>query len=489
MPKRIGHLWELISLRAKLTSLSVAIIGVLLVVSSLGTTALLKTYLQQSQDTLLTSTATTLSSEDPAQLEERLATRQVQLPRLPSDYYIAYLDAKGSLLIGLVSSTRNNQDIPNLNGFSTSYVFASQGLPFETVSSQGHSTKSWRMVAVPLTSMDGSLVVALPTASNDALLNQYRGIGTSFGLILLILSAFAIWITITQALRALREVERTAEAVAAGDISQRLIERPGKTEVARINRALNTMLNSIEGAMSSRNKTLEQMRRFVSDASHELRTPLVSVRGYAELYRHGALKKKADVDEAMAHIEAEAIRMSDLVESLLALARLDENAKPNFNAVELVELARRAAKDASVADGNREISLTTIDGKPLSVDTQILVNGDAGQLRQVITNLLANACRFSPAGAAIEVALGRKTENGIVGGKTVIEVRDHGEGIPKELRAKVFERFYRADNSRNRETGGSGLGLAIVSTIVKHHNGTIEALETPGGGATMRVTL
>ena len=489
MPKRIGNVWELISLRAKLTSLSVAIIGVLLVVSSLGTTALLKTYLQQSQDTLLTSTANTLASEDPAQLEERLATRQVQLPRLPSDYYIAYLDTKGSLLIGLVSSTRNNQDIPNLTGFSTGYVVASQGLPFETVSSQGHSTKSWRMVAVPLTSMDGSLVVALPTASNDALLNQYRGIGTSFGMVLLILSALAIWITITQALRALREVERTAEAVAAGDISQRLIERPGKTEVARINRALNTMLNSIEGAMSSRNKTLEQMRRFVSDASHELRTPLVSVRGYAELYRHGALKKKADVDEAMAHIEAEAIRMGDLVESLLALARLDENAKPNFQSVEIVEIARMAAKDASVADGNRGITLTSIDGRPLPADTHILVNGDAGQLRQVLTNLLANACRFSPAGAAVEVALGQTTENGIVGGKTVIEVRDHGEGIPKELRAKVFERFYRADNSRNRETGGSGLGLAIVSTIVKHHNGSIEALETPGGGATMRVTL
>jgi len=284
-------------------------------------------------------------------------------------------------------------------------------------------------------------------------------------------------------LRALGEVERTAEAVAAGDISQRLLERPGKTEVARINRALNTMLNSIENAMSSRNKTLDQMRRFVSDASHELRTPLVSVRGYAELYRHGALKKKADVDEAMARIEAEAIRMSDLVESLLALARLDENAKPNFKPVELVELARLAAMDASVADNNRQIPLTDIDGEPLEDGARLQVDGDAGQLRQVLTNLLANACRFSPAGAVVEIALGQSN------GKTILEVRDHGEGIPKELRAKVFERFYRADNSRNRETGGSGLGLAIVSTIVAHHKGTIEALETPGGGTTMRVVI
>ena len=483
MPNRVGNAWELISLRAKLTTLSVAIIGVLLVVSSLGTTALLKTYLQQSQDTLLVSTAATLSGEDPTLLEERLANHQVQLPRLPSDYYIAYLDSTGSLLIGLVSSTRDNQDIPNLTGFSSAYVVASGGLPFETTSVTSHHTKSWRMVAVPLTTMNGSLIVALPTASNDELLNQYRGIGTGFGLVLLILSALAIWITITQALRSLGEVERTAEAVAAGDIGKRLIERPGKTEVARINRALNTMLNSIEGAMASRNKTLEQMRRFVSDASHELRTPLVSVRGYAELYRLGALKKKADVDEAMERIEAEAIRMSDLVESLLALARLDEDAKPNLQPVELVEIARYAAKDASVADGNREILLTDIDGKSLPDGTTFMVQGDAGQLRQVLTNLLANACRFSPSGASVEIAMGQAN------GKTVLEVRDHGEGIPKELRSKVFERFYRADNSRNRETGGSGLGLAIVTTILKHHNGAIEALETPGGGTTMRVTI
>ena len=484
MPKRIGHLWELISLRAKLTSLSVAIIGVLLVVSSLGTTALLKTYLQQSQDTLLTSTATTLSSEDPAQLEERLATRQVQLPRLPSDYYIAYLDTKGSLLIGLVSSTRNNQDIPNLTGFSTSYVVASQGLPFETVSSQGHSTKSWRMVAVPLTSMDGSLVVALPTASNDALLNQYRGIGTSFGLILLILSALAIWITITQALRALREVERTAEAVAAGDISQRLIERPGKTEVARINRALNTMLNSIEGAMSGRNKTLEQMRRFVSDASHELRTPLVSVRGYAELYRMGALKKPADVAEAMGRIESEAIRMTGLVESLLALARLDDGGKLETAKADLVSLATEVAKDFSVTNPNYKVNLVSLEGKPLAKTFKQVAKVNANSIRQVLTNLLNNAGRFSAEGSTIEIAFGSERND-----EVIFEVRDRGEGIPEQLRAKVFERFYRADNSRNRETGGSGLGLAICSTIIDRHDGEIVALETPGGGATFRVTL
>jgi len=481
-----SQLWERISLRAKLTSLSVALIGLLLIVSSAGTIALLSTYLQQNLDTMLSSSAAALSHEDPAMLEDRLATRQVQLPRLPSDYYIAYLDNDGNLLIGLVSSTRSDQDVPNLTGFTSAHVATMHGLPFESTSASktGEGTeKTWRMVAVPLSATPGTLVVALPTTSNSALLNQYRDIGAGFGILLLTFSSLAIWFTITGALRPLNEVERISEAVAAGDISQRLIEPPGDTEMSRLNSSLNSMLNSIEGAMDSRNKTLERMRRFVADASHELRTPLVSVRGYAELYRMGALKDPKHLAEAMGRIEAEALRMSDLVESLLALARLDESAAVTKTDVELYGLAKTAAKDASVADSNRKFVLTNLEGQELPADYQQQVKADAAQLRQVLTNLLANASRFSPAGASVEVAMG------IQDGRQVLEVCDHGEGIPAELRAKVFERFFRADNSRNRETGGSGLGLSIVATIIERHQGTIEALETPGGGATFRVTL
>jgi len=481
--QKLGEAWERISLRTKLTSLSVALIGVLVIVSSFGTITLIRTYLQQNVDTMLTSTAATLNHEDPALLETRLATRQVQLPRLPNDYYIAYLDPTGALMIGLVSSTRSSQDVPDLSGFTSTYVLTTHGQPFESQTKSSTGSKSWRIVAVPLVGLRGSLVVAIPNTSNDELLDQYREVGTGFGLLLLVLSGLAIWITISQALRPLDEVERTAAAVAAGDTSQRLIERPGQTEIARINRSLNTMLNSIEGALTSRNKTLQQMRQFVADASHELRTPLVSVRGYAELYRIGALKKPADVAEAMERIEAEAVRMSELVENLLTLARMDEDRPLEKQPVELFELASVAAKDASVADGKRPITLVNLAGKPLAKGTEIVVPGDGSQLRQVLTNLLANACRFSPEGAAVEVALHQDAK------QTVLEVRDHGEGIPKELRKKVFERFFRADNSRNRETGGSGLGLSIVETIVARHGGTIEADETAGGGATFRVTL
>jgi two-component system OmpR family sensor kinase len=250
-----------------------------------------------------------------------------------------------------------------------------------------------------------------------------------------------------------------------------------------MNHSLNTMLDSIDSALVARNKALEQMRQFVADASHELRTPLVSVRGYAELYRMGVLKKDADVADAMQRIEAEAIRMGGLVESLLTLARMDEANKLSLGEHDLVSLGHVAAKDASVADHNREIVVEDLDGNSLTAADSLLATFDPNQMRQVLTNLLANACRFSPEDGKVELAMGK------LDGKTVIEVRDHGEGIPEQLRSKVFERFYRADNSRNRETGGSGLGLSIVATIVAHHGGAVEALETPGGGATFRVTL
>jgi two-component system OmpR family sensor kinase len=405
---------------------------------------------------------------------------------------MAYLDENGTLLIGLVSSANDNRDVPNLAKFSADYVRLTNGIPFE-VNGKGQiaddsGVQGWRMVAVPLTSMPGSLVVALPTGANNALLAQYGLIGGGFGILLLILSGLSIWLTISSALKPLNEVERTAEAVTDGDISQRLMERDGNTEIARLNRSLNTMLDGVETAMQDRSKTLDQMRRFVADASHELRTPLVSVRGYAELYRMGALKKSEDVAEAMGRIESEAVRMTGLVESLLTLTRMDESTKLDRATTNIVSLAIDAAKDASVADGKRKIVVTDLEGNLLADDLALEADVNANAMRQVLTNLLANASRFSPEGAQIEIAIDNQAS---VDGQRylTLEVRDHGEGIPEQLRDKVFERFYRVDNSRNSETGGSGLGLSIVTSIVNRHDGKIVALETPGGGATFRVTM
>jgi two-component system OmpR family sensor kinase len=479
--------WERISLRSKLTALSVALIGLLLLVSSVGTMALLRTYLQQSQDSVLTSTATVLSHEDPALVEARLATRQLALPNLPTDYYIAYLDPNGVLILGLASGSNSTNKLPNLTSFDIPSVAATNGLPFEVDLNGAFAPENngpgWRIVAVPLVGTLGSLVVALPTDLNNGLVAQYRTIGMTFGLLLLIFSGTSIWLTITRALRPLKEVERTAAAVASGDTEQRLMNIEGTTEIARVNRSLNTMLDSIDQALKDRGKTVDQMRRFVADASHELRTPLVSVRGYAELYRMGALKDKTALDDAMGRIESEAIRMTSLVESLLTLARLDEKEQIAKSSIDLVALSREAGKDVSVAEFKRSIRVVDLNGQEIAAGEQVNALVDANSIRQVLINLLANASRFSPQDKSIDVAIGKTAE------AVVLEVRDHGEGIPESLREKIFERFYRVDNSRNSETGGSGLGLAICKAIVERHSGKISAHETEGGGATLRVSL
>jgi two-component system OmpR family sensor kinase len=226
----------------------------------------------------------------------------------------------------------------------------------------------------------------------------------------------------------------------------------------------------MEGAVKGRDKTLGQMRRFVSDASHELRTPLVTVRGYAELYRMGALKKKADVAEAMQRIESEAVRMTGLVESLLTLTRMDEQGNLKLATHDLAELCELTLKDARVASPQLVFAF--------SGQSSVSASFDSDRIKQVLTNLLANAARFAPNGSVVTVRLSATEQY------AQVSVIDRGEGIPESLRKQVFERFYRADNSRNRETGGSGLGLAIAQSIVTAHGGKIWAEETPGGGAT-----
>ena len=490
MPSKLASAWEKVSLRSKLTGLSVAIIGLLLLVSSFGTVSVLRAYLQQNTDNILSATASILAQQNPSQIESKLVAKNLTLPRLPSDYLISVLDARGETVYRITASEESEMKLPDLEALDLGVVISSAGVPFDVdqYGALGDVTiderDSWRVVAQPFRDFEGSVAVALPNSTNLELLRQYRAIGGGFGFLLLALSGLSIWLTIAQALRPLREVERTAKLVASGDLSQRLIERPGKTEIARLNRSLNSMLDSLEDSVSSRNKTLGQMRRFVADASHELRTPLVSVRGYAELYRKGALKKKSEVQEAMQRIESEAIRMSSLVESLLTLARLDENQELDAKKVDMIELVRSVIMTGSAGDKKLSFAVLTLSGAKLDKDEKIYAEINESQIRQVLVNLIENAKRFSSNNSSIEIGVGQKTED-----EVIVEVIDHGEGIPKQLRDKIFERFYRADNSRNRETGGTGLGLAIVKEIVLLHKGRIEVRETPQGGATFRVRL
>ena len=485
----IGRAWARISLRTRLTSIAVGLIALLLGISLIGTVALFKTYLQQNTDAMLVQAASTLSLEDPATVEGRLARHEITLPPLPSDYYVAFLDPQGGLFIGLVSSANQGSEIPNLSAFNVVSVRATHGAPFtadiaertKADSAEGTSDAHlWRLVAIPTSHQGGSVVVGVPMSQSQAIITQYRVIGLGFSGVLLLVSGFALWLTISSALRPLREVSAAADAVRKGQFDRRLPSTDGKTEIAKLNNSLNEMLGSIEGSIKSRNQTLDRMKQFVADASHELRTPLVTLRGYAELYRKGAFKSKAQVDDAMQRIESEAVRMSTLVESLLALARLDGDAKLVLSKGNLAEVAKSVV--VNVKTGHQKLNIKVVDLNGEKLTKEVTANFDDAGIRQVLTNLLTNANTFAGE-KPIELALGNK-EN-----KTLIKVIDHGEGIPKQLRSKIFERFYRSDNSRNRDTGGSGLGLAIVKGIIDGHGGTIVAEETPGGGATFKISL
>jgi two-component system OmpR family sensor kinase len=235
------------------------------------------------------------------------------------------------------------------------------------------------------------------------------------------------------------------------------------------------MLDRLEQAFAAREASQERLRTFIADASHELRTPLASIRGYAELFRMGAARSPGDVEKAMRRIEQESARMGALVEDLLTLARHDQLPEPVQEPVDLVRLARDARDDTRALDPDRAVTLRE--------DGPVTVMGDARALRQVIANLTGNALAHTPPGTPIDLRVARD------GDDAVLEVRDHGPGLPTEDAGALFERFWRAEHGRGRGPAGSGLGLAIVAAIVAAHHGRAEARNAPGGGAAFTVRL
>jgi len=268
---------------------------------------------------------------------------------------------------------------------------------------------------------------------------------------------------------------RTADAIAAGDLSRRVTPADRRTEVGRLGLALNGMLERLEEAFAERRASEERLRRFIADASHELRTPLASIRGYAELFRMGAVREPGDAEKALKRIEDEAARMGVLVEDLLTLARLGQVAQAPHAAVDLAALARDAVDDARAIAPDRRIEAHG--------DAGAIVSGDAHGLRQVLGNLVRNALVHTPAGTPIDVTVTR------AGAMIALEVRDHGPGLPTQDTEALFERFWRAEGGRERGRAGAGLGLAIVAAIVEAHGGAVRAEDAPGGGARFVVEL
>lgn len=354
----------------------------------------------------------------------------------------------------------------------------------------GESSSSWRAIMLPIRSdqnpkITGTLIVALPlqTVTQTVTATGINVLGTS--LIIILVGGVLAYVLVQVSLRPLRQMEEVAGKIASGDLHERIdLSQVRAGEVLSLASALNFMLSRIEETIVTQKRNEQKVRQFVSDASHELRTPLAAIRGYGELYRMGGVPPER-VEEVMGRIESEATRMGLLVEDLLKLARLDEGRKIKMEAVDLYRIAAAGALDLSALSPERDISLLHLDGSALELDEgeSALVLADRDQLTQVMTNLIGNVERYTNPQVPVEILAG------INSGEAVLEVRDHGEGVPEEELEEIFGRFYRRDGSRSRQTGGTGLGLSIVAAIAAVHGGTAQALPTAGGGLTIRMSF
>lgn len=550
---RFDRWWNGVSLRAKVTGVVVALLAFGLTIAGAGTITVLNSYLLEQVDSQIDGALSTI--DQPFQIEQ--ARPYGGGSGITTPYYIGAISADGTIVADNLDESYDEVR-PVLADLTLIEVAKLEG--HLTVTNEA-GTAQWRITAVPfgvgVGTEQATLVVGRSLGDMNRIIGRYTAIFLAFSLGVLLMSAAAAQLLVTSAFAPLRDVERTAARFAAGDYSQRLGGATPNTEVGRLNRSLNTMLARIDRAFADRDRSVDQMRRFVGDASHELRTPLVSLRGYAELYRMGALSSKEEVGQAMDRIEREAIRMGTLVEDLLELARLDEVDRPlERKPLDLLPIAQDAVLDASASAPERRITLvlpgpadaaqatsaseptepvTVVDppdDHPVGVRERAalaraarrpgasagafsfagtrlarlrrrrpdaasatqraetsplgpIVLAEEDKVRQVVTNLMGNALRFTPPDTPIEVVVEVDRDRRF----GVISVVDHGDGIPPQLREKIFQRLWRADTSRTRDTGGSGLGLAIVAGIVAAHQGHVEVLETPGGGATFRVSL
>ncbi len=540
--------------------MTVALLAIGLFTAGIGTMVFLRTTLVNNLDEQLAqqaagSIANSIFTTTP--VEGGIEFTQVEnAPQIGSMVVVYGPDGRREAFYNGTSSKVLPQ-LPDTFTVEQTYGQIDRRIELEDPDSGAHFLARVGVLQVPGNPGVYTQMVVQPLAPTDRIVAAYLGIYAFVALLILIATALLTRWLVTLAFRNLRQVETTAMDIAAGDFSQRLTDIVPDTEVGRLKTAINAMLARIDGALGQRDATVRQMRRFIGDASHELRTPLVTMRGYAELYRMGAIRSDEDVAQSMERIEKEAIRMGALVEDLLALARLDERRDVSITELDLRPIARDAALDLRVTSPQREVTVDdttsrgplvlptiTLDplldsgGHPAEAATRRraapstsamaiagatlsrlrrrqkdaadpaattgdapvtppagltrsaprlapIVLGDENKVRQVVANLLGNARRFTADDSPIGLRIGVDAENDM----GWIEIIDHGEGVPEQIRDQIFQRFWRADTSRTRETGGSGLGLSIVASIVDLLHGTVEVVDTPGGGATFRVSL
>ena len=523
-------------LRTKLITAMLALVIMALAAISVSSVVVLRSYLYTQRDTQLQQVFDHYANSPGL-------TAQLDYPYFAGSGVIVAVQQPGSQLAGGnlgpappgMGNSRPEQSLPELPTGN----WAGSSNPVVTTVHAQSGGDTWRVMAqaVPVTNavtgaqQTGILVVAIDLGPVQAVIQRLITVELIVGTAIVVILAIVGIAVVRANLRPLDDIEMTAGEIAKGRLDHRIPERDPRTEIGSLGRSLNLMLTQIETAFRAQHeseqaahRSEERMRRFIADASHELRTPLTTIRGFAEYYRQrGGVRKdqnplsrtdggasapvnghspdglsREDLDRLMQRLESEASRMGLLIEDLLQLARLDQQRPLDMTPVDMLTLAADAVQDARIVAPDRPIDLEVASG------AAFLVQGDEQRLRQVIGNLVNNALTHTPPGTPVRVKIASGTlipPYGSAGGQdgrppagvpvpaVVLDVEDDGPGMTAEQAQRVFERFYRADQARNRASGGTGLGLAIVAGLVAAHGGTVSVNAVPGQGADFQVKL
>lgn len=550
--RRIGRKVQAIPLSTKLVTCIIVLLTIGTIGISFSIRTLVGNYLLQKTDTQLVNQAQMIFDS----MDSLDSTTSEDGRSLVNTYYVEVRDSEykrtgaGSVPMlreGVVSEPSLPSD-GSIDGVTLGEPFTTQAVVHVTTSRvpdhaiMQAAQSPWRVVALPWSEKtktgqvkdSGVVFIGLSLSDQIDTSNTLTRFCAMVGIAVVLIGAILGTIVVQSTLAPLKRIEKTAAKIAAGDLSQRVPDLPENTEVGSLSMSLNTMLTRIEESFHAQEETTEKMKRFVSDASHELRTPLAAIHGYAELYKMqrdmpGALER---ADESIEHIEASSARMTVLVEDLLSLARLDEGRGIDITQqVKLTSVVNDAADDLHALDPDRGITCGQVvlqAGSDMEHPSRlafqpgtmpdITLTGDASRLRQVVTNIVGNIHRYTPADSPVEVSMGvlpasispeslsRMPSNeqslhhfieAIEVGQSmqvgmnyaIVRFSDHGPGVPADARSKIFERFYTADPSRARQKGGTGLGMAIAQSVVKAHHGFICASGSDGTGLTLTVVL
>lgn len=409
-----------------------------------------------------------LNSDD--LLEQVTLTVAPGRPAVKSPQALVIVDVQERSISGQPSGFTNDPDpLPNIETFAALVADGNISTIVAEDGSLDYRAFGW------VTDTGEIGVWAVPLGEVDSAISDLIRTFVITAIVVALIGAFVTWWAVRRELEPVDRMVDTATAIAGGDLAQRVDVTNSSVELGRLGTALNDMLGQIEEAITQEQDAKERLTDFVADASHELRTPIAAVLGYSELYRQGALAEEGAIDNAMRRIGTETSRMERLVDDLLLLARLDRIHGMEPTSVNMTDVARDAATNSMAIDPEHPVSVNGPDA--------VRVIGDEQRLTQVVVNLLTNARVHTPKGTEVAITVGESD------GNAKIDVIDDGPGLPEDDSGKLFERFYRIDSSRSRETGGAGLGLAIVAAIVAAHDGSIEAGNESGRGARVTVIL